>query len=477
MPELIELSIAQASELVRQRSVSSAELVETTLQRITETEPFVHAYATVLAEEARRAAELSDRELVQGHWRGPLHGVPIGVKDICYTAGIPTEGGSRVLSGFVPSYDATVVRRLREAGAIVVGKTHTHEFAWGVNTPPTRSAWDLTSYPGGSSTGSGVAVSVRSAFGAIGTDTGGSIRVPAFINGIVGLKPTFGRVSRYGVMPLSSSMDHVGPMTRTVEDNAILLQAIAGHDPYDSGSIDEPVVDYRARIDAGVSGLTIGVEREYHFYEGVTEDIRAAVDSAIDELASDGARIVQVKLTDQDLMTPAGMMVILAEASTFHRQRLRQHAAEYDRQTRLMLELGEFVPATHYITALRARSRLRNMMKHTFQAHGLDTMIWPTMPMTTVPLDQLAEPRRDGGVGTPILAYIHHTFSVNVTGQPALAVPAGLSSAGLPIGFQLTGRPFDEAALFRIARAYERRHDWPTLKSELVPALELVNAS
>ena len=223
------------------------------------------AYARVLADSARDTAASVDRDLAQGRWRGPLHGVPIAVKDICFTAGVPTEAGSRVRAGFVPDYDATIVGLLKAAGAVVIGKSETHEFAYGVNTPPTRTPWDLECYPGGSSTGSGVAVSVRSAFGGIGTDTGGSIRVPASINGIVGLKPTFGRVSRYGVEALATSLDHVGPMTRTVEDCAILLQAIAGYDPRDSGSVAEPVPDYRAELESGVEGLTVGVERDYFF--------------------------------------------------------------------------------------------------------------------------------------------------------------------------------------------------------------------
>ncbi len=247
MATLTDLTLAEAGHRLRRGETSSAALTEATLARIAATEPVVNAYALVLAERARHAAAQADRELVEGHDRGPLHGIPVAVKDICYMRGLSAEAGSRALAGFVPDYDATVVRRLEEAGAIIVGKTITHEFAYGVNTPPTRTAWDLSCYPGGSSAGSGVSVTVRSAFGAIGTDTGGSIRIPAAVNGIVGLKPTYGRVSRYGVVPLGTSLDHVGPLTRTVEDCAIVLQAIAGYDPADGGSVDEPVPDYRDR--------------------------------------------------------------------------------------------------------------------------------------------------------------------------------------------------------------------------------------
>jgi aspartyl-tRNA(Asn)/glutamyl-tRNA(Gln) amidotransferase subunit A len=467
MTDLVDLTIAEAGDLLRKRRVSSVELVEANLSRIAQTESVVHAFALVLADTARDAAIQADHEFAQGHWRGPLHGVPIAVKDICYTKGSPTEAGSRVLAGYIPSYDATVVRKLHDAGAIVIGKTVTHEFAWGVNTPPTRTAWDVRCYPGGSSTGSGVSVSVRSSFGAIGTDTGGSIRVPAFVNGIVGLKPTFGRVSRYGVVPLGASLDHVGPLTRTVRDNAILLQAIAGFDAFDSGSVNEPVPSYSANLNGGLKQITIGVERDFHFYEGVSDDVRRAVETVIAELEQDGATIMEVKIPDMELMTQTGMTILLAEASMFHRRRLREHPSEYDQSTRLMLELGEFVPATHYLTALRARAHLRNTMKQVFRAYNLDALLWPTMPMTTVPFEDLAAPRRDGKPGTPILAYIHHTFSANVMGLPALAVPCGLSGAGLPIGFQLMGRPFAEGTLFQIANAYEGRHNWPNLQPDV----------
>jgi aspartyl-tRNA(Asn)/glutamyl-tRNA(Gln) amidotransferase subunit A len=467
MTDLVELTITEAADLFIKRAVSSTELVEATLRRIEDTERHVHAFATVLADPASDGAHQADRELARGHWRGPLHGVPVAVKDLCYTKGAPTEAGSRVLAGFVPPYDATVVRRLREAGAILIGKTVTHEFAWGVNIPPTHCPWNLKCYPGGSSAGSGVSLSVRSAFGAIGTDTGGSIRIPAAVNLVVGLKPTFGRVSRYGIVPMSASLDHAGPLARTVEDCAILLQAIAGYDAHDSGSINEPVPDYRAELDAGVDDLVIGVEREHHFYEGVTEDVRAATETAIEEYERAGATLVEVKAPEFGLMATVGLTILLPDTSSFHRRLLREHAAEYDQATRLMLELGEFVPATHYVTALRARSLLRNAVKNVFRAHSLDAMIWPTMPFTTVPIEDLNRPRHAETTETPMAALVHHTFSANVLGLPALTVPCGISDEGLPIGFQLLGRPFDEATLFRVARAYERAHFWHTLKPKL----------
>ncbi len=462
--ELTGLTLREAGALVQKRSVSSSELIEAALQRIETTEPIVHAYALVLAEDARRRARQADRELAQGHRRGALHGLPLAVKDICYTRDAPTEAGSRAMIGFVPDYDAAVVGRLRDAGAILVGKTVTHEFAVGVNTPPTRTPWDLSAYPGGSSSGSGVAVSVRSAGAAIGTDTGGSIRIPASINGIVGLKPTFGRVSRYGVVPLAASLDHVGPLARTVEDCALVLQAIAGYDPLDSGSLDEPVPDYTAELEAGAAGLTVGLERAHHFYGGVADDVRTAVEGVAACLTDLGTTIVEVEVPEFELMAQVGLTIMLAEASAHHRRLLRERGADYDQATRVQIATGEFIPASHYLTAQRARTFLCNAIRSVFQSHGLDAMLWPTMPVPTARLDELYAMRRDWPTESPMLSYIHHTFSANVLGLPALTAPCGLSRAGLPIGFQVIGRPLAESTLFRLARAYERQQTWTTLK-------------
>ncbi len=461
MTALHELSLTEASELLRRRAVSSVELTEATLVRIEATEPVVQAYVLVLGERARRAAYHVDRERAQGRWRGPLHGIPLAVKDICYMRDLPNEAGSRAMSGFVPGYDATVVRRLEDAGAVIVGKTVTHEFAYGVNTPPTCTPWNLDCYPGGSSAGSGVAVTIGSAFGAIGTDTGGSIRIPAAINGIVGFKPTYGRVSRYGVVPLGTSLDHVGPLTRTVTDNAALLQAIAGWDPADGGSVNVPVADYRTDLEAGVEGLVIGVERPHFFYEGVSDDVRRAVEAVLATLQGLGATIVDVELPELSWSPEVLMTIMAAEASTFHRRRLRERPYDYDPATRLSLEMGEFIPATHYLLAQRARALLRNRMSNLFSAYGLDALLSPTMPVTTVPRPELFSARTDYPGESPILSMTHHSFSANLTGQPALTAPCGLSDSGLPIGYQVLGRPFDEATLFRIARAYERERTWP----------------
>ncbi|MBJ7600913.1 MAG: Asp-tRNA(Asn)/Glu-tRNA(Gln) amidotransferase GatCAB subunit A [Candidatus Nephthysia bennettiae] len=458
MTDVSALTIAEAGDMLSSRAITSVELTELTLKRAEATEPVLHAYARLLPDMAREAARQADRELARGIWRGPLHGIPLAVKDIFYVAGAPTEAGSHVLRGFVPPYDASVVTALRKAGAVLIGKTITHEFAWGANVVPTRNPWQLDCFPGGSSAGSGVSVAVGSAFGALGSDTGGSIRIPAVMNGIVGLKPTFGRVSRYGVVPLGSSLDHVGPLTRSVEDCALLLQAIAGYDPQDSGSIDLPVPDYRDELEAGVGGMVIGVERDHYFYSQVSDEVRSATEAVIVELERQGARFVTVKMPELDLGFLVGLTILLAESSMYHRRWLRERPMDYETGTRILIELGEHLPATHYLTAQRARAVIKNRMKELFRAHGLDAMISPTIPITTVPVAEME--RMDETGESPRTVILHHSFSANVTGQPALTAPCGFDSAGLPIGFQLLGQPFGEQTLFRIARAYERTTGW-----------------
>lgn len=468
MSDITNLTITEAGGLLSRRAISSLELTDMTLRKAEETEPILQAYVVLLKEMARESARQADRELACGIWRGPLHGIPLAIKDIFYLLGAPTEAGSRAMSGFTPPFEATSVSRLRQAGAVLLGKTVTHEFAWGANVVPTKNPWRLDCFPGGSSAGSGVAVAVGSAFAALGSDTGGSIRIPAAMNGVVGLKPTFGRVSRYGVFPLGSSLDHVGPLTRTAEDCALVLQAIAGYDRHDSGSIDVPVPDYRTEIDAGVKGLTIGVERDHSFFPAVADDVRSATEAVIDELAGQGARIVDVKMPELDLGSFVGITILLAESSMYHRRWIREKAADYEPGTRILVELGELLPATHYLTAQRTRALIKNRMEQLFRAHSLDAMIAPTIPVTTVPVADME--RVDEAGESPRTTILHHSFPANVTGQPALSIPCGFDREGLPVGFQLLGRPFDEATLFRVAHAYEGINEWyrrrPTLKDK-----------
>jgi len=470
MTDILWLSIAEASDLLRSGDISSTELTRATLERIEASEPAVHAYAGVMAESATRDAQRADVELAAGGSRGPLHGIPVGVKDLCFTAGFPTSAGSRVLEGFVPSYDAAVVGKLRGAGAVIVGKTVTHEFAYGQDVPPTRNAWDHACYPGGSSAGSGVAVAVGSAFGAIGTDTGGSIRAPAAVNGVVGLKPTYGRVSRKGVFPMSPTLDTVGPLTRTVQDCALMLAAIAGRDgASDVWALDEPVPDYVASLSAGLEGVSVGIERDYFFYAAVADEVRSAVEAAIATLASLGANIVEITIDGLELSVAAGMPVLLADTSEWHQRLLRRQSSDYVRETRVMLELGELVSATAYVRAQRVRATVQQGLRDAFDRHGLDAVLAPTLPLTTMPVEALSVDLTGDGQ-TALSTFIHHCFIANVVGVPALSVPVGFSPAGLPIGMQLFGRPFGEAALFRIGHAYQGATDWHNRHPALVPS-------
>ncbi len=467
MTALTELTIHEAGALLRSRSVSSSDLVDACLERIESTEPTLHAYAHVMEQSAREDGRQADKELAAGIWRGPLHGIPIGIKDLFYTRGVPTEGGSRVLKGFVPSYDATAVRRLKDAGAVPLGKTVTNEFAYGLNVPPTRNPWNQDYYPGGSSAGSGVATAVGSAFAAIGTDTGGSIRVPASINGLVGLKPTLGRVSRHGVIPLSASMDHVGPMARDVEDCALMLHAIAGFDQLDAASLDRPVPDYSAGLDTGIRGLRLGVDRNYFFSEGVVPDVRVAVEASLHSLESLGAEIVDVRIPELELAAIVGLTILQVEGSTHHLPLLRSKSPDYETGTRLILILGALIPSTEYVNALKARTVIASAVRNTFESERLTALVGPTLPVPTFRLEHMAVDFLGGGAGVDLSGIIRHGVVANVTGLPALTVPCGLSSDGLPIGLQMMGRPFGEISLFQIARAYEAVTTWHTLRPDL----------
>ncbi len=465
MSGLWVLTLRQAADGLAKREFSSVELLQATLGRLRETEPAVHAYVTLMEDSARAEAAAADDKLKRRQWLGPLHGIPVGVKDLCFTKGVKTEAGSHVLEGFVPDHDATVVRRLKEGGAVIVGKTVTHEFAYGQDVPPTRNAWDTKCYPGGSSAGSGVAVAVGSAFASIGTDTGGSIRVPASVNGIVGLKPTHGRVSRHGIIPMSPTLDNVGPLARTAEDCALALGVIAGHDPLDPGSGRELVPDYAGELSRGMRGLRLGLDRDHFFSRRVVPDVRAACEKVVDSLEALGAEIVEVRLDELGYAAAAGMPVLLADTSQWHRQFLRSHADKYVPATRLMLELGELVLGAQYVTGQRARSALRARVRNTFEMLRLDGLIGPTLPTTTMPVEDLSVDLTGEGE-TALSAFLHHCFMGNVLGMPALSFPCGFSSDGLPIGFQVYGRPFEESTLLRVAHAYQQVTDWHTRRPQ-----------
>jgi aspartyl-tRNA(Asn)/glutamyl-tRNA(Gln) amidotransferase subunit A len=434
-------------------------LVEATLQRIEATEPVVHAYVNVMADSARLRARELDAELRIGEWRGPLHGIPIALKDLFHVVDAPTEAGSLVLAGHVSPSDATVVALLRKCGVVLIGKTVTHEFAYAHNTPPTRNPWNTDFLPGGSSAGSAVSVAVGSTFGALGTDTGGSVRIPAAASGVVGFKPTFGLVSKRGVISLSWSLDHVGVLTRSVQDCALLLRPIAAFDPLDPNSIEAEVPEYDAMLEGDATGLRLGVDHEFFLYDDVTADVRTAANAALHVFRRLGADVVEVRIPELDLAPDVGSTVILAEASSWHHDLLRQAEARYEDGTRFTLELGQLIPAQHYLMAQRARALVRDGVRRAFDSYCLDAIVGPTSPVTAT---RAGRPPTgpSGGQEPDTQLELHHCLPANITGQPAISVPCGFDRHGLPIGLQIMGRPFEESTVLRLADAYERATPW-----------------
>ncbi|MFF3005581.1 amidase [Kitasatospora sp. NPDC057940] len=448
-----ELSLAAAAEEIRARRLSPVELVDSVLDRIELVEPHLGAYVAVTAERARRAAREAEQEAARGLHRGPLHGVPMGLKDLIDVAGLATTASSRVRADHRAQADSTVAARLAAAGAILVGKTHTHEFAYGLTTPQTGNAWDRGRVAGGSSGGSAVAVAAGAATFALGTDTGGSIRVPAALNGVVGLKPTYGLVPRHGVASLSWSLDHVGPIARTVEDAALVLDALAGHDPRDPASLATPAVDHRPGADTDLAGLRVGVPRNYYF-DRVDVEVEAAVRRAVEHLEALGARLVDVDIPMTRYLQATLWGLVAPEATAYHEHSLRAVPELYQADVRALLEAGELMTAGDYLRAQRSRTLMRQEWARMLEE--VDVIAAPTVPVTAVRTDQEAVTWPDGTVEGVPDAYVRLSAPANITGVPALSVPVGRDAAGLPIGMQLLGRPLGERTLLRVGHAYER---------------------
>ncbi|MEU0332014.1 amidase [Streptomyces sp. NPDC006193] len=448
-----ELPLAAAADAIRARRLSPVELADSVLQRIEQAEPHLQAYVTVTAEHTRRAAREAESDIAAGRYRGPLHGIPMALKDVIDVAGTATSAGSRVRANHRAQADSAVAARLAAAGAVLVGKTHTHEFAYGLTTPQTNNAWNTGRVAGGSSGGSAVAVAAGTATFALGTDTGGSIRVPAALNGVVGLKPTYGLVPRQGVTPLSWSLDHVGPITRTVEDAGLVLTALAGHDPRDPASLPTPAVDHRPGAGTDLTGLRVGVPRTYYF-DRVDAEVEAAVRRAVDQLQSLGARLVEVEIpmTRYIQATQWGLMV--PEATAYHESTLRTVPELYQADVRILLEAGGLMPAGDYLRAQRARTLMRQEWARMLRE--VDLIAAPTVPVTAVEAGQETITWADGTVEGVSDAYVRLSSPANITGVPSLSVPVGHDAAGLPIGMQLLGRPLGESVLLRAGHAYEQ---------------------
>ncbi len=454
--ELLDFDVAALGEKIRSRQISPVELAEAYLNRIQETETHLHAYITVTAEQARAAAKAAERE-VDGGWRGPFHGIPVALKDLCYTKGIRTTGGSKIFADFVPDFDCTVWVRLQQAGAVLLGKLNLHEFAGGAtNANPhygaCRNPYNLERVPGGSSGGSAAAIVARSAAATIGTDTGGSIRIPAAFCGCVGMKQTWSRVSRYGVMPLADSLDHAGPITRSVRDAALMLQVIAGHDSNDPTSSREAVPDFLNTDGCELKGARVGVIKQ--LLEGISGDVSSLFHAALAKLRETGATVEEVSIPSIDRAPALATTIMFAEAAEFHETWMRTRAQDYGVDVRRTLEAGMLTPAMYYVRAQRARAVV---LAETLAA--LENRVALLAPTASVPAPRIDSAGRaftsSGEPVNMVNAVLRFTAPFNITGQPALALPVGLSSEGLPVSMQIVGRPFDERSVFQVAAAYE----------------------
>ena len=447
-------SLAEASRLIAEGRLSPVELADAALARA-EALDGLCAFIRLLPERARAAARRAEREIREGRRRGPLHGIPYGLKDIYDVAGVPTTAHSRIRIDSVPEHDSEAAARLEAAGMVLIGKLATHEFAtggpaWDLPWPPARNPWNPAHFTGGSSSGSGAAVAAGIVPLALGTDTGGSIRMPAAYCGCVGLKPTYGRISRRGVVPLSFSLDHCGPLTRTVEDCALALQALAGHDSGDPASSSAPVPSYAEGLKQGVEGLRIGYARAFNEEAGVGAEERDALDAAAERLRALGAEIRDVVLPPVNLFHACGRAISHAESFAIHRRDLVNRPGDYARVTRERLMLGAFVSGAQYVQAQRLRRILTANVDELFAC--CDALIAAPIPGPAARLEDVdTSPWRKAQPLTTVF---------NVTGHPALCQPCGFSRAGLPLSLQLVAAPFREALLLRIAHAYEQATQW-----------------
>ena len=470
--DLHYLSMSDAAGRIRSGVLSPVELTEAYLDRVEQKNGHLNAYITVLSREARAEAEKAQQEIRDGRYRGPLHGIPVGLKDLIATRGVRTTGGSKILDQWIPTEDAAVVTRLREAGAIILGKLGLHEYAYGAtgvnpHYGTSQNPWDRGRMPGGSSSGSGVALAAGLCAGALGSDTGGSIRIPASLCGIVGLKPTYGRVSRKGVIPLSWSLDHVGPMARWVEDAALMLNAIAGYDPADRGSTNIPVPDFTEGIRDSIRGLRIGVPRN-DFFQRLDQEISDKIEEAIGVLGRLGAKVQDIDLPlVRDASFVSGQ-VLTCEAAAYHEPLLKKHWDRYSTAVRHRLLPGLAVTGPMYLIGQRARALL--MARARGALEEVDLLLAPTTPVAAPLLDEEAvnfNGRSESVVN--ILTRLNRPF--NVTGLPAMSVPCGFTRTGLPVGLQLAGRAWDEATVLRAAFAYEQATEWHVTRPPIAASM------
>jgi aspartyl-tRNA(Asn)/glutamyl-tRNA(Gln) amidotransferase subunit A len=460
--DLTSLSLAEAGDRIAARELSPVELVEATLNRIEEVDEQLNSFIHVSGEQALAAAGAAEAAIAAGYHLGPLHGAPIALKDNVSVRGEASRAGSKVLGDFIPDEDATIAARFRAAGAIFVGRLNMHELAYGVTTNnphfgAARNPWDTGRTPGGSSGGSGAAVAARLCVGAIGTDTGCSVRLPAAFNGIAGIRPTIGRVSNAGITPLAWTLDTAGPMCRTVEDCSLMLAAIAGFDPRDRQTASVPVPDYGAEIARGLEGIRIALIEDFSL-TGLQAGVASAMEAAVAELEAGGAQVREIPMENLEPSISALMTVDVAEPAAYHAAWLRERPEDYGDDVRALLEAGELYLATHYIQAQRYRTLLREQFDDVLR--DVDAILTPTVPFTAPEVGATEVTLESGETLDIISAVMRYNALPPLVGLPALSVPCGFADDGLPVGMQLIGRAFDEATLFRIGHAYERATDW-----------------
>jgi aspartyl-tRNA(Asn)/glutamyl-tRNA(Gln) amidotransferase subunit A len=458
--DLAYLSIFELSELIRKKKISPVEVTRSTVHRIEMLNPILNAYITVTAEQALKSAQEAEREIQQGKWRGPLHGVPISLKDLVDTLGVKTTAGSALFKDRVPTSDAEVVRRLKAAGAVLVGKTNMHEFAYGGTSVvshfgPVHNPWNPDYIAGGSSGGSASAVAAGMCYGSIGSDTGGSIRQPCACCGLVGLKPTYGLVSTRGAIPLSWSVDHLGPMTRTVADAAILLQVIAGYDPDEITSASIKVEDYPAGLRLPVSKIRLGIARDF-FFQDLHPEIDAAAGQAIrvlEELTSGKARDVKL---DPAAVDQIRITVRAAEAYAYHAAYLKTNTSLYEPYTLQRIETGAGISTPEYLQARRQLEQARRESAHIFET--VDAFITPTTQIPTLSIAEVpVEPPAAIAIEKPLM---RNTSPLDGYGLPTISIPCGFTRSGLPIGLQISGALGADALVLRLAHAYEQATKW-----------------
>lgn len=461
VPELLLKSVAELGPLLKGRKLSPVELVQASLDRIEALNPKVQAFITVTAAEALDQARQAEREITRGRYLGPLHGIPFAPKDLFATKGVRTTNGSKVTADWVPDFESTVTERLRQAGAILVGKLNLLEFAMGSGQKgligPARNPWDLAYSPSGSSSGSGAALAAGMVPLTLGTDTGGSIRGPAKSCGVVGLKPTYGRISRFGVTDLSWTLDHVGPMARSVADVARMLQVIAGADPRDPASATSAVPDYLKALRGDIKGLKLGIPVN-HYFTHVHPETEAALRRAIAVLKDRGMVLVAITVAHAALVGPTSAVILGSESAAYHEQRLKQHTDLFDPLVRERLEAGTFHSAIDYIKALRTRTLLIEEMRRVFTL--CDVLMLPAG--NAAPRLELEIVGTDAPRNPPLPPRPDSFNLANVTGIPALVLPCGFTAGPptLPLGIQFCAKHFDEATLLRVGHAYQTASDW-----------------